>query len=126
MKILIKTNYGNLEAEIDESKNPKTAKAIIKVLPIESKVNLWGKEIYFEIPIKIEEENSQEEVEVGDLAYWIEGRCFCIFFGRTPASKGEKPRAYSPVNVFGKIKSKNFVEILNKVKNGEKIRVEKV
>ncbi|MEM5773010.1 MAG: cyclophilin-like fold protein [Candidatus Aenigmatarchaeota archaeon] len=125
MKILIKTQHGNLGAEIEERKNPKTAEAIIQALPIEGKANLWGEEIYFEIPVKLEKENSQQDVEIGDLAYWIEGSCFCIFFGKTPVSKTEKPRAYSPVNVFGKITSKNFVEILKKVKDGEKIRVEK-
>jgi len=125
MKILIKTQHGSLEAEIDEKKNPRTAKSIIQALPIEGKANLWGEEIYFEIPVKLERENSQQDVEIGDLAYWIEGSCFCIFFGKTPVSKNEKPRAYSPVNVFGKITSKNFVEILKKVKSGEKIRVEK-
>lgn len=126
MKILIKTQHGNLEAEIDEKKNPKTAKAIIQALPIEGKANRWGDEIYFEIPVKIGKENSQQDVEVGDLAYWVEGSCFCIFFGKTPVSKGEKPRAFSPVNVFGRITSKNFVEVLKKVKDGEKIRIEKV
>ena len=125
MKILIKTQHGNLEAEIDENKNQKTAKAIIQALPIESKASTWGEEIYFKIPVKIGKENVQQDVEVGDIAYWVEGSCFCIFFGKTPASKKEKPRAYSAVNVFGRITSKNFKEILKKVKNGEKIRVEK-
>ncbi|MEM7826472.1 MAG: cyclophilin-like fold protein [Candidatus Aenigmatarchaeota archaeon] len=124
MRILIKTQHGSLEAEIID-KNPKTAKAIVNALPLEGRAKTWGNEIYFEIPVKIGEENSQQEVDVGDLAYWIEGSCFCIFFGKTPASKSEKPIAYSPVNVFGKITTKNFVEILKKVKDNEKIRVEK-
>jgi hypothetical protein len=125
MKMKIETEHGELEAEINENKNPKTAKAIIQALPIESQANRWGDEIYFEIPVKVGKENSQQEVEIGDLAYWIEGSCFCIFFGKTPISSSNKPKAYSPVNVFGKITSKNFVEILKKVRDGEKIRVEK-
>jgi len=125
MKIKIKTQHGELEAEINENKNPKTAKAIIQALPIKGRANRWGDEIYFEIPVKIGKENSQQEVEIGDLAYWIEGSCFCIFFGKTPVSSGNKPKAYSPVNVFGKIISENFIEILKKVKDGEKIRIEK-
>jgi hypothetical protein len=125
MKIKIKTKHGELEAEINESKNPKTARAIIQSLPIESRANRWGNEIYFEIPVKIGRENSQQEVEIGDLAYWVEGSCFCIFFGKTPFSSNNKPRAYSPVNVFGKITTENFVQILKEVKDGEKIRVEK-
>ncbi len=42
-------------------------------------------------------------VEVGELGYWPAGPAFCIFFGPTPVSKDEKPRAYSPVNVFGRV-----------------------
>ncbi|MEM7825706.1 MAG: cyclophilin-like fold protein [Candidatus Aenigmatarchaeota archaeon] len=125
MKILIETQHGNLKAKINENKNTRTAKAIIEALPIEGKINKWGNEIYFKISAEIEKENSQEEVEVGDLAYWVEGSCFCIFFGRTPASKTDKPRAYSAVNVFGRITSKNFIQTLKKVKSGEKVMIKK-
>jgi len=34
---------------------------------------------------------------------WPDGNGFCIFFGSTPVSKDEKPRAASPVNIFAKI-----------------------
>jgi len=125
MKIKIITSYGGIDAEIDEKRNPKTAKAVIKALPINGSASRWGDEIYFEIPVKLEEENSQQEVEVGDLAFWVEGFCLCIFFGRTPVSTSEKPKAYSRVNVFGKINDKNAVEILKKVKSGERIIIEK-
>ncbi|MEJ2559592.1 MAG: cyclophilin-like family protein, partial [Anaerolineae bacterium] len=37
--------------------------------------------------------------------YWPVGHAFCIFFGPTPASTGERPRAYSPVNVLGRVVS---------------------
>jgi len=47
----------------------------------------------------------------------------CIFFGPTPASKAGEPRAYSPVNVFGKVNG--VPSVFKKVKNGEKIRVER-
>ena len=43
-------------------------------------------EIYFPIPVEAEAENAATLVEEGDLAYWPEGRCFCIFFSLTPAS----------------------------------------
>ena len=63
----------------------------------------WGEELYGEIPVSIGRENAQVDCEVGDVGYWPDGNGFCIFFGPTPASKDEKPRAASPVNIFAKI-----------------------
>ena len=115
---------GELQAEILEEKNPKTARAIWEALPIVGKANRWGDEIYFEISVKLEEENAQLDVEVGDIAYWPPGNALCIFFGRTPVSRGEKPRAYSPVNVFGRVIGDP--KILLKVKSGELIKIERL
>ena len=114
---------GYVEAEVLEQKNPKTAKAIVDSLPFESDANTWGEEVYFGIPVDVNREKSQREVEVGDCGYWPDGKCFCIFFGRTPASSGNKPVAASPVNVFGRIVGD--AKVFNKVRSGEKIRVEK-
>ena len=84
-----------------------TADAIYNILPIKGRTSKWGDEIYFEIPVNLgEEAEASEEVEVGDLAFWPVGSAFCIFFGRTPVSTNDKPRAYSPVNIFGKIEGK--------------------
>ena len=123
-KIRIHTeSTGYVSAEIIEDMNPKTARAIIDALPIESRVNRWGEEVYFSTNIRQDEEKSQEEVEVGDIGYWPPGKGFCIFFGRTPASTGSRPRAASPVNVFGRITGDP--KAFGKTKSGEKIRVEK-
>ena len=89
-------------AELIEE-NPKTAQTVWDALPIEGMTNTWGDEIYFRIPVSVDEEHPQQEVDVGDLAYWPLGNGFCIFFGQTPASTGTKPRAASPVNVFGRV-----------------------
>jgi|GEM_PF-678303 hypothetical protein len=125
MRVRIYTeSTGYVEAEILEDKNPKTAKAIIEGLPFDSRANTWGEEVYFSIPVDIDEENSQREVEVGDCGYWPAGNCFCIFFGRTPASRGDKPVAASPVNIFGRIVGD--AKIFRKVRDGERIRVEKI
>ncbi|MHA1242651.1 MAG: cyclophilin-like family protein [Promethearchaeota archaeon] len=53
--------------------------------------------------LKLIVENSQVDCEVGDIGYWPDGKGFCIFFGPTPASKNDKPKAASPVNIFAKI-----------------------
>ena len=99
----ISITIGNLSAEAEIFDTP-TARKILEALPLEGSTNLWGDEIYFNIPLSIEQEpGASEDVSVGDLGYWPAGPAFCIFFGPTPVSTGNQPRAYSPVNVFGKI-----------------------
>jgi len=120
MKIKISVSGKQLIAELN---NTKTAKKILDALPLTGTALLWGEEIYFYIDTRIEEENPREEVEIGDLGYWSKGPAFCIFFGKTPASINEKPRAASPVNVFGRIVS--GLENLKDVKSNSEIRVEK-
>jgi len=121
IKIYTQTS-GWIEAQVDSNRNPDTAKHILEALPISGKTQTWGKEIYFPISVEMHEENTQVEVEIGDLAYWPPGNSFCIFFGKTPASRGDKPAAASPVNVFGKIKG-NISGFLD-VPSGETIRIE--
>ena len=102
------------------NKNPKTAEAILKNLPIEGTAIKWGEEYYFYTDIEIGEENSQTEMEIGDIAYWPEGKAICIFLGATPVSSGNKPVAISPVNLFAKLEEKL------KIEDGSKIRIEAV
>jgi hypothetical protein len=100
-KILISTENVSMPAELMDT---PTARRIVESLPLEGEVNRWGEEIYFHIPLQIEQEpDAREEVEVGDLGYWPAGPAFCIFFGPTPVSQGNNPKAYSPVNVFGRM-----------------------
>jgi hypothetical protein len=90
-----------VEAELNDS---STAAGIMEILPVEGRANVWGEEIYFDIPLNIDQEpDARVDVAVGDLAYWPAGPAFCIFFGPTPVSTDEKPRAYSAVNVFGRV-----------------------
>jgi hypothetical protein len=120
-KKIITINAGEIEvqAELNDS---ETAAAIHEILPVEGTANLWGEEIYFEIDLALEPEaDAREAVEAGDLAYWPEGRAFCIFFGHTPASTDGRPRAYSPVNVFGRITGD--ASRLNRVPHRQKLVV---
>jgi hypothetical protein len=118
--ITIQTNEINVKAEINDT---KTADIIWQALPVQSTVNTWGEEIYFGIPVDIDLENGQEVVESGDIGYWPPGKAFCIFFGPTPASRGDEIRAASPVNVFGKVIGDP--QVFNSVKNGETISIDK-
>lgn len=90
-----------MEAELNDS---PTAQMIWEALPITGRANTWGDEIYFEIPVQAEQApDARADVEVGELGYWPVGRAFCIFFGPTPVSPGDQPRAASPVNVVGRV-----------------------
>jgi hypothetical protein len=100
-KITITAGNLSLQAELNDG---PTARQIWEALPIEGRANTWGDEIYFEIPVKARQEpDAREEVAVGELGYWPVGHAFCIFFGPTPASLDERPRAYSPVNLLGHV-----------------------
>jgi len=101
----------------------KTAGAIWDVLPIEAKGQTWGDEIYFDIGVTAPPEQARDVVDVGDLAYWQPGQAFCIFFGRTPASRGDECRAASPVNVVGKIVGD--ARVFTKVRSGSRVTIER-
>jgi hypothetical protein len=98
----IRIRAGPIEAAA-ELNDTRTAQAIWEMLPIKGRVNLWGDEIYFSIPLSLELELGQALVSIGDLGYWPQGNAFCIFFGLTPVSRGDEIRPASPVTVFGKV-----------------------
>ena len=112
---------GKIQAEVG-SENPTTAEIVLKALPIKGKVNRWGDEIYFSTPVKTSEENGREEVELGSIAYWPPGKAICIFFGPTPVSDGNTPRAASNVNVFAKIIGDPTV--FKKVRDGDAVTLQ--
>lgn len=121
MKIKIFAQDIEAEAELDGT---ETAKHIYSRLPLDGAANRWGDEIYFVIPVRLEaEKDATEVVEKGDVAYWPEGCCFCIFFGKTPDSTETEIRAASKVNIFGKIKGD--LSVFKKIKNGDLIIVER-
>ena len=120
---IISGKIGEVEAELLEAQSPETVEAIWQALPFETRANTWGDEIYFSIPVSLGEENAQETVDLGDLGYWPPGRGFCIFFGPTPISRGDEIRPADPVNVFGKVKGDP--RVFEKVKSGDRIRIER-
>ncbi len=99
-KILISTEQVEMEATLN---NSKTASLIWDNLPLSGIVNTWGDEIYFSIPVEASSEDAVDVVELGDIAYWPEGKCFCIFFGQTPASTAMEIKPAGPVNLLGRL-----------------------
>ena len=120
MKRKIKIAVGKLEWEawLNET---KTAARVFEALPITSTVNTWGDEIYFTIPVTADPEDAKELVSLGDIAYWPPGKAMCIFFGRTPISRGDEIRPASAVNIIGKIEGD--LKTLKKVKDGGEITI---
>jgi hypothetical protein len=123
MRIKIKAGQVSLVAELNDS---KTAHLIWETLPIEGSVSLWGEEIYFPIPVtaELEEGYAKDVVRIGDIGYWPQGACFCIFFGKTPISTESEIRPASSVNVVGR--TLEDATVLKSVRNGEKILIEKI
>ena len=119
-KITITTEDLKVGASLNDS---KTARNIWDALPIEGRVNTWGDEIYFSMPVNVGSENAKAVVSEGDLGYWPPGNAFCIFFGLTPASQGDEIRPASPVNIFGKIIGDP--KVFKKVRSGAKIIIDK-
>ena len=120
MKRKIKIAVGKLEWEawLNET---KTAARVFEALPITSTVSTWGDEIYFTIPVDTGPEDAKELVSLGDIAYWPPGKAMCIFFGKTPISRGDEIRPASPVNIIGKVEGD--LKLLKKVKEGEEITI---
>ncbi|MBI2154215.1 MAG: hypothetical protein HYV92_03805 [Candidatus Rokubacteria bacterium] len=118
-KIRITAGTVSAEARLDGS---KTAQAIWDALPLTAKADTWGDEIYFSIPVHLKEESPKDAVAMGDLGYWPPGSAFCIFFGPTPASRGDEIRPASPVNVFGRVVGDP--KVFKKVRSGTAVRIE--
>ena len=107
-------------AELDAS---PTAQAIWDALPFEASASRWGEEVYFEIPVQLDEgAGARQVMRVGELGYWPVGSAFCIFFGRTPDSVGDEPRAYSSVNPFGQVQGD--AGVFAAVRSGTRVSVE--
>jgi hypothetical protein len=118
MKIKITTENHSFEADLNDT---PAAKIIAENLPLESTVNTWGDEIYFNTGLDCPSGGSTMELDVGDLGYWPDGRCLCVFFGPTPASSGEKPVPASGVVVVGKTTAQPAD--LRRIESGGKITV---
>lgn len=112
-----------LEGEITDE-NPRTTEIVIDHLPIEGEAVRWGDEFYFATSLEIPEEHGRQDIEVGEVAFWPAGKAIAVFFGRTPVSVSDKPRAYENVNVFGKLEGD--ARSLVKVLSGERVLVRAV
>lgn len=121
-RILIRSGRIAMEAELSDT---PTGQAIRNALPFSTEANTWGDEIYFTIPVSQKlDATAAELVEAGDLGYWPSGRAFCIFFGPTPASRGQEIRPASAVNIVGRVIGD--ARAFKSVRDGDPIELELV
>ena len=121
-KIRITSGDVSFTATLNDS---PTSQKIWDALPIVGSVQTWGDEIYFPIPVSASNDDTAAEVvEKGAVAYWPPGNALCLFWGPTPASRGDEIRPASAVNVCGMIDGDPTV--LADAPNGGQIRIEAV
>ena len=100
--------------------NPETRAALADALPLAGEAAKWGDELYFDVPVDVPPENTREAVPVGAIAYWPPGDALCLFWGPTPASADDEPRAASGVAVVAEIED---VTPLDDVTAGARVRI---
>ena len=118
-KICIK----NYEIIVDLN-DTETAEKIWDSLPINSKINVWGEEIYFYVSVSADLANDANAViNLGEIVYWSAGKAIAIGFGKTPISQGNEIRLADKCNVWGKT---NFdLKKLVNINSGCDVLVEK-
>jgi len=118
----IKIRAGGLELSAELNDSP-SAKKLISLLPLQFNMSRWGDEYYGDCGIKVElSSDARDVMEKGELAIWPTGSALCIFFGPTPVSKGDEPRAVSPVNPVGRLLDSH--EVLRKLGRSINVRIE--
>ena len=121
-KVILKCKETKLVLNLRET---LTADIIYNELPLKSKVQKWGDEIYFETGLSIElESDAKSIVNIGEIAFWNSGSAIAIGYGKTPISKGNEIRLISPCNIWAD--SKFEKSCIENIKENETIILEKI
>ena len=99
-----------------------TANIIKSILPCKSIVKTWGEEIYFEIPLKKDlslDDTAKDVIDLGEIAYWTEGKCIAIGYGKTPISQNNEIRLVAKTNIWGDAVLN--VKKLKNIKDGDEV-----
>ena len=121
-KIVLKCEKAELILELRET---LTADIIYNSLPLKSKIQKWGEEIFFETGLNVElENNAKSVINIGEIAFWNDGSAIAIGYGETPISRGNEIRLISPCNIWADCKfDKSYIE---NIKENETIILERM
>ncbi|ARS91702.1 cyclophilin-like family protein [Natrarchaeobaculum aegyptiacum] len=100
---------------------PETRAALADALPVAEEAIRWGDELYVDLSLEAPPENAREVVPDGTIAYWPAGEKLCLFWGPTPASVGDEPRAAAPVTVVAELVD---TDPLADLEGGARVRLE--
>ena len=101
MRIRISWDRGQVIAQLSDS---AIARKMSHTLPLRTKAETWGDEIYFKFPVQAElDTDAVDVVEPGTVCYWVEGQSAAIPFGPTPIAKEGECRLATRANVLGQI-----------------------
>lgn len=107
-------------ADLDDG---PTVRALLAKLPCESRINTWGEEVYFTLPVRAAAEpGARQVVPPGTVCFWVEGGALALPWGRTPASRGDECRLVSPCNVLGRLRGDPSV--LQSARDGDPVMLE--
>ena len=109
-------NKGEAEGVLDRLTAPLTVEAILKKLPINSRISPSKGFVSVILEIRRGTEKPVNKVEAGAIAYWPRGDALCIY--------PKKFNPYGPVNRIGEV-TKN-IEIFERVSSGTRIIIEKI
>jgi hypothetical protein len=114
---------GSVELLADLRDTP-TAEVLWMLLPVSGRAARWGDEFYFRLESMLAdlEADARDVLEIGEIGFWVQGQAIAIFFGPTPASRADEPRAVTPVNVVGKIR--DHATSLDRLEDGVQFTIE--
>ena len=120
-KLIMRINEKSLNLFLKET---ETAEKIYNAVPINSSINTWGEEIYFNTNLSISRESDAKAVvDFGEIAFWTEGSSIAIGYGKTPISNKDEIRLASPCNIWAKADfDKSFFDGIH---DGDKVSLDK-
>ena len=101
MRVLLMWDDGRVLGCLDDC---PTSRLLWDELPVFSRAQTWGNEVFFEAPLDaILDTHPKVVVPRGTICYWVQGSCVAIPFGPTPVSEGKECRLVTAANVLGRL-----------------------